>query len=176
MIFTALSLDGAYLVEGEPREDERGSYAPTWCAREFGAHGLSDRVVQTGLSLNRRRGTLRGMHYQAAPHSQAKLVRCIRGAIHDVIIDVRRESPTWCKWIAVHLSASSGTMLYIPEGFAHGFQTLVDETEVMYLMSEYYDPGAERGIRWNDSRFDIAWPLSGLTMSAKDRSYPDFEP
>jgi dTDP-4-dehydrorhamnose 3,5-epimerase len=176
VIFTPLSLDGAYVVEGEPRQDERGSYTPTWCAREFGARGLGERVVQTGLSFNRRRGTLRGMHYQVAPHSQAKLVHCIRGAIHDVIIDLRRESPTWCQWTAVPLSASSGAMLYIPEGFAHGFQTLADETEVLYLMSEYYDPGAERGIRWNDPSFAIAWPLSDLTISVKDRSYPDFRP
>lgn len=176
MIFKPLELGEACLIELEPKEDGRGSYARSWCAREFKANGLNDRVVECGISYNRRRGTLRGMHMQLSPHAQAKVVRCTRGEIYDVIIDLRPHSPTYCRWIAVDLSAARGTMLYVPEGFAHGFQTLESDTEVMYQMSEYYQPDAEHGIRWNDSHFAISWPLADPTISAKDLNYNDFQP
>jgi dTDP-4-dehydrorhamnose 3,5-epimerase len=175
VIFTPLALAGAYLIVFEPVPDHRGYYAPTWSARDFKAHGLNDRVVQCGASYNRKRGTLRGMHFQASPHAQAKLVRCGRGAIHDVIIDLRPDSASYCRWIAVDLSAARGEMVYIPEGFAHGFQTLEDHSEVIYQMSEYYHPEAERGVRWNDPRFAIRWPIAEVILSEKDRSYRDFE-
>lgn len=175
MIFTPLSLPGAYVIEYEPVLDHRGYYAPIWSAREFKAHGMSDRIVQCGGSYSRKRGTLRGMHYQASPHAQAKLVRCGRGAIHDVIIDLRPDSPGYCRWLAVELSAERSNMIYVPEGFAHGFQTLQDDSEVFYQMSEYYHREAERGVRWNDPRFAIQWPIADVTLSDKDRSYRDFE-
>jgi dTDP-4-dehydrorhamnose 3,5-epimerase len=175
MIFTPLELAEAYLIAMEPQQDQRGYYAQSWSAREFKTHGLSDRLVECGISYNRRRGTVRGMHRQVGPHVQAKLVRCSRGAMYDVIIDLRPDSPTYGRWMANGLSAERGTMLYVPEGFAHGFQTIVDDTEVLYQMSHDYHPEAERGIRWNDPRFAIPWPLEDLTISEKDRSYRDFQ-
>jgi dTDP-4-dehydrorhamnose 3,5-epimerase len=176
MIFTALALPGAFLIEVEPQADERGSFARIWCAREFGARGLSDRIAECAVSFNRRRGTLRGMHYQAAPHAQAKVVHCARGAIYDVIIDLRSGSSTYLRWLAVPLLARSGQRLYVSEGFAHGFQTLEDDTEVVYQMSDCYCPEAERGIRWDDPTFAIAWPDARPTISSKDRGYSDFRP
>ena len=175
MTFTPLSLSGAHLIHVDPRQDHRGYYAPIWSARVFKARGLQDRVAEVGASYNRKRGTLRGMHRQAAPHAQAKVVRCTRGSIHDVIIDLRTESATFGRWIAVNLSAASATMLYVPEGFAHGFQTLEDDTDVSYLMSAHYHPDSERGIRWNDPRFAITWPLPDVILSEKDSSYRDFD-
>ena len=176
MIFKPLALAEACLIEVQPQEDERGSYARSWCAREFRANGLNDRLVECGISYNRRRGTLRGMHMQLGEHAQAKLVRCSRGAIYDVIIDLRPDSPTYCRWIAVDLSAAQCMMLYVPEGFAHGFQTVESDTEVLYQMSQYYQPDAERGIRWNDPRFAISWPVPDPIISAKDLNYNDFQP
>jgi dTDP-4-dehydrorhamnose 3,5-epimerase len=176
VIFTPTDLDGAFLVETEPRSDDRGSYTRTWCAREFAAHGLNVSLVQSGLSYNRKRGTIRGMHMQVAPHAQTRLIRCGRGAIYDVIIDLRPDSPTYCRWLAVELRASSRATLYVPEGFAHGFQTLEDDTEVVYHMTGFYEPTAERGVRWNDPQFSITWPLPDVITSDKDRHYCDFQP
>jgi dTDP-4-dehydrorhamnose 3,5-epimerase len=163
------------LIHLDPHQDHRGYYAPIWSAREFKARGLVDHVAEAGASYNRKRGTLRGMHRQAAPHAQAKVVRCTRGSIHDVIIDLRTDSATYGRWTAVNLSAASATMLYVPEGFAHGFQTLEDDTDVSYLMSAHYHPESERGIRWNDPRFGISWPVSEVILSEKDSAYRDFD-
>ena len=175
MIFTETRLGGAWILDPERREDPRGFFARTWCERECSAHGLNPRVLQCNVSFNKRRGTLRGMHYQVAPHAEAKLIRCTRGAIHDVIIDLRPTSPTYKQHDAFLLDSQSRRMLYIPEGFAHGFQTLEDDTEVFYQMSEFYSPAHARGIRWNDPAFRIVWPSDDRTLSDRDRSYPDFE-
>jgi dTDP-4-dehydrorhamnose 3,5-epimerase len=174
MILRPQELDGAFLVEIEPAEDHRGFYAQSFSAREFSDHGLADSFVEGGISYNARRGTVRGMHMQLAPSAQAKLVRCTRGAIHDVIIDLRRESPTHAQWLAVELSAADPTILYVPQGFAHGFQTLEDDVEVSYQLSDYYDPKAEFGVRWNDPRFGIEWPIDDVVISDRDRSFGDF--
>ncbi|CAN5828738.1 MAG: dTDP-4-dehydrorhamnose 3,5-epimerase [Gemmatimonadetes bacterium] len=174
MIFRETRLPGAYVIEPERIEDERGFFARSWCEREFRAHGLNPRLVQCNLSFNRYRGTLRGMHYQAAPHPEAKLVRCTMGRIHDVIVDLRPESPTFREWVAVELSAGNRRMLYVPEGFAHGFQTLEDESEVFYQMSQYYHAELARGVRWDDPAFGIAWPLPVQALSARDSAYADF--
>ena len=172
MIFTATRLAGAYLIDPERIEDERGFFARTWCRDEFERQGLNPRLVQCNVSYNHRRGTLRGMHYQAKPHEEAKLVRCTRGAIYDVIVDLRPDSPTYRQWVAVELTAENRRMLYIPEGFAHGFQTLADETEVFYQMSESYHPQSARGVRYDDPALGIAWPLEVAIISEKDRGYP----
>jgi dTDP-4-dehydrorhamnose 3,5-epimerase len=172
VIFTAMPLAGAFVVDPERIEDERGFFARTWCAREFEKHGLDPRLAQCNVSFNRRRGTLRGMHYQAEPHAEAKLVRCTRGAIHDVIVDLRPGSTTCRRWVAVELTAENRRMLYIPEGFAHGFQTLEDETEVFYQMSVPFHPAAARGVRHDDPALGIAWPLDVGVISQKDRGYP----
>jgi dTDP-4-dehydrorhamnose 3,5-epimerase len=174
MRFTETKLKGAYIIEPEPIADERGFFARTFCAREFEAHGLNPRLAQCNISYNARRGTLRGMHYQAAPHQEAKLVRCTMGAIYDVIIDLRPESPTFKHWIAVELTAENRLMLYVPTGFAHGFQTLEDNTEVFYQMSEFYHPECARGVRWDDPAFGIKWPILHPILSNKDRSYPNY--
>ncbi len=174
MLFRETPLAGAYVVEAEPMEDERGFFARMWCEREFRERGLCDRFVQCNLSYNRRRGTLRGMHYQADPHGEIKLVRCVRGSIHDVIVDLRPDSPTFTSYFAVRLSARPLRMLYIPEGLAHGFLTLEDDTEVFYQMSEFYHPESARGVRWNDPAFGVVWPEEVRVISDRDRSYPDF--
>ena len=174
MIYTCTALSGAYIVDLERVEDERGFFARSWCAREFESHGLNPRLAQCNISFNRKKGTLRGMHYQAPPHEEAKLVRCTKGALYDVILDLRPESPTFKQWLAVELTADNRRALYIPERFAHGFQTLEDDTEVSYQMSEFYHPESARGVRWDDPAFGIVWPLPNPTMSEKDRSYPDF--
>lgn len=176
MIFTATKLGGAYIIEPERLGDERGFFARTWCQREFEEHGLNPRLVQCSISFNKKKGTLRGMHYQAAPHEEAKLVRCTMGAIYDVLIDLRSHSPTYTQHLGVVLSAENRTMLYIPEGFAHGFQTLEKNSEVNYQMSEFYAPECARGVRWNDPAFGIAWPADERTIIARDQSYPDFTP
>ena len=175
MTFTPLALAGAYLVEAEVQADERGFYARTWCAEEFRRHGLSDRLEQTGFSHNRYRGTIRGLHRQVAPWAQDRLVRCSRGAIYDVIVDLRPQSATHRRWLSVELTAARAVMLFVPEGFAHGFQTLEDETEIFYQMSEAYHPEAERGVRWNDPGLAVTWPIENPTVSEKDRAYRDFE-
>lgn len=174
MIFGETKLKGAYIIEPERLEDARGFFARTWCQHEFESHGLSQRLVQCSVSFNNKRGTLRGMHYQAAPYEEVKLVRCTMGAIYDVIIDLRPVSPTFKQHVAVTLTAENRTMLYIPEGFAHGFQTLEDDTEVFYQMSEFYAPAYARGVRWNDPAFSIQWPEDRRIILERDQNYPDF--
>lgn len=176
MKFIETPLHGAYIIEIEAIIDERGSFARSWCQKEFAEHGLNSRIVQCNISFNKKRGTLRGMHFQVEPFAEAKLVRCTRGAIYDVIIDLRENSPSLKKWFAVELNQSNQRMLYIPEGFAHGFQTLEDNTEVFYQMSEFHYPEYSRGIRWNDPLFSIQWPEGERIISKKDQEYPDFVP
>jgi dTDP-4-dehydrorhamnose 3,5-epimerase len=172
MIFKETELRGAYIIEPELIWDERGFFARTWSKEDFVSHGLNSTLVQCNSSFNKQRGTLRGMHYQIPPHEEAKLVRCSAGAIYDVIVDLRVDSLTWLKWIGVELTASNHLMLYIPEGFAHGFQTLEDDTEVFYQVSEYYHPESARGVRWDDPALSINWPLSIGVISERDRSHP----
>ena len=174
MIVKETRLAGVYLVDPERNWDERGFFARVFCEREFAQFNLASRFVQCNVSFNARKGTLRGMHYQAEPRAECKLVRCTRGAIYDVIIDLRRESPTFCEWAGFTLDEQNGQALYIPTGFAHGFQTLTESSEVFYQMSEFYDPELARGVRWNDPRFAIEWCLPQPLMSARDASYPDF--
>ncbi len=174
MIFTETKLNGAFVIEPERLEDERGFFARTWCQREFAAHGLSPKWVQCNISFNRKKGTLRGMHYQAVPYEEVKLIRCTMGAIYDVIIDLRSESPTFKQHIAVVLTARNRKMVYVPEGFAHGFLTLRDNTEVFYQMSEFYVAECARGVRWNDPVFGIQWPTDVRVISDRDRNHPDF--
>ena len=176
MKFTATPLQGAYIIDLEPIEDERGFFARSWSVDEFAARGLNPRLVQCNISFNRWRGTLRGMHYQIAPREEAKLVRCTRGAIHDVIVDLRPDSPTFKGHVAATLTAENRRMLYVPEGFAHGFQTLADDTEVFYQMAEFYAAECARGVRWDDPALGIRWPDAERTISAKDQQYPDFAP
>lgn len=173
MRFVALGVPGAYLVEIEPHADERGAFARTFCAREFGRRGLADRLVQTSLSLNARRGTLRGLHWQAAPHEEAKLVRCVRGRIYDVLVDVRRDSHAFRQHVAVELSADARNAVYVPPGVAHGFLTLEDDCEVHYAMSEFHAPDAARGARWDDPALGIVWPEPVAVVSERDRAWPD---
>jgi dTDP-4-dehydrorhamnose 3,5-epimerase len=177
VIFAESSVRGAFVVELEPREDERGFFARAWCAREFGDHGLSTRIAQANIAFNERVGTLRGLHFQRTPHQEAKLVRCTRGAIYDVVVDLRRESPTHAQWAGVELTADNRRMLYVPEGCAHGYQTLADATEVLYQVSEFYAPESEGGARWDDPAFAIEWPaVAQRILSAKDASWPDYRP
>jgi dTDP-4-dehydrorhamnose 3,5-epimerase len=175
MNFTETKLQGAYLVDIEKLEDERGFFARAWCRTEFESAGLNSRAVQANVSYNHSRGTLRGMHYQIAPYQETKLIRCTRGAIYDVIIDLRTGSPTYKQWIGVELTADNYRMLFVPEDFAHGFQTLQDNTEIAYQVTQFYTPGSEKGIRWNDPAFGIRWPLEVEVISEKDRTWPDFE-
>lgn len=174
MIFVETGLKGAVIIELERREDKRGFFARSWCRKEFEKSGLNSRLVQCNISFNRNRGTLRGMHYQIAPHEEAKLVRCTMGAIYDVIIDLRPESPTFKKHIGMELNAQNRKMLYAPEGFAHGFLTLEDNTEVFYQMSTFYAPEYSTGVRWNDKAFGIRWPCDVSVISDRDQTYPDF--
>ena len=173
--FVPTPLDGAFVVEPELLSDERGFFARSFCQNEFRAHGLEPAVAQCNISFNRKRGTLRGMHYQAKPHEEAKLVRCTRGAILDVIVDVRENSATCYRWFAAELTADNRCGLYIPAGFAHGFQTLVDDSEVLYQMSEFYHPESARGLRWDDPAIGISWPLGNPVLSPRDQSYPLIE-
>jgi dTDP-4-dehydrorhamnose 3,5-epimerase len=174
VIFTSAPLAGAMLVDLERHDDERGFFARAWCRREFAAAGLDPELAQASISRNRRRGTLRGMHYQAAPHEEDKVVRCVRGALYDVIIDLRPASPTYTRHFGVELTAENGRALFIPKGFAHGFQTLVDDTDVLYQMSQFYAAEAARGVRWNDPAFAVEWPISSPILHPRDASYPDF--
>ena len=174
MIFQRTALEGAFVIEPERLSDERGFFARTWRAREAERHGLDPRVAQCSTSYNTTKGTLRGMHFQAAPHEEAKLVRCTRGAVYDVIIDLRPSSPTFTRHVAVMLSEENGRAIYVPEGFAHGFQTLEDDSEVHYQMSTFYVPSHSRGVRWNDPAFGIAWPPAERVITDRDRRYPDF--
>lgn len=174
MIFTETPLKGAYLIDLELQEDERGFFGRSWCQREFTEHGLNPRLAQCNISFNKKRGTLRGMHYQADPYQEAKLVRCTSGEIYDVIIDLRPDSVTFKKWSAFTLTGNNHRALYIPEGVAHGFQTLAYNTEVFYQMSEFYHPESARGVRWDDPEFNIKWPIDGIIVSEKDKSYPNW--
>lgn len=174
MIFTETKLKGTFIIQPERLKDERGFFARTWCKREFAAHGLNPNLVQCNISFNKKRGTLRGMHHQVAPHEEAKLVWCTMGAIYDVVIDLRPNFTTFKNWISVELTAENRKMIYIPEGFSHGFMTLEDNTEVFYQMSEFYAPECARGVRWNDPAFDIVWPEEVTVISEKDKQYPDF--
>jgi dTDP-4-dehydrorhamnose 3,5-epimerase len=164
------------LVDLEPRADERGFFARSFCEREFEAHGLPVRFPQNNISRNARAGTLRGMHFQVAPHREAKLVRAITGAVHDVIVDLRPSSPTHLQWVGVDLTAEGGRALFIPEGFAHGFLTLADGTDVHYHMTEFYRPEGASGFRWNDRRVCIAWPATPKVIAKRDEEYPDYDP
>lgn len=174
MKFAETPLAGAFVIDIEPIEDERGFFARTFCRREFEARGLNPDLAQCNISFNRRKGTLRGMHFQVKPREEAKVVWCAAGAIHDVIIDLRPASPTFKRWHDVELKAGTWRMLYIPEGFAHGFQTLADDTVVYYQMSEFYDAGCARGVRWDDPAFGIRWPAPPSVISGRDRGYPGF--
>ena len=174
MIFRETELPGAFVVEGERAEDERGWFARIYDDAELEQTGIATRFAQGSIAFNKERGTLRGLHYQADPHAEAKLIRCIRGAVHDVIVDLRPASPTFKRWVAVELTAASGRMLYVPEGFAHGYLTLEDESETLYLISAPYAPEAARGARWDDPAFGIEWPHEPRVMSEKDKGWPDF--
>jgi dTDP-4-dehydrorhamnose 3,5-epimerase len=174
MIFDETILKGAFVIEPERQEDERGFFARTFCQKEFEAHGLHPRLVQCSISFNRTKGTLRGMHHQVAPYQEVKLVRCTTGTVFDAIIDLRPDSTTFRQWVAVELSADNRRMLYIPEGFAHGFQTLENHSEVFYQISEFFHPECARGTRWDDPAFGIEWPDDERIISDKDREYPDF--
>lgn len=172
MIFSETILKGAYVVDIDRKNDERGYFGRSFCQHEFSSHGLKTNIAQCNVSFNRIKGTLRGMHFQLAPKAEAKLVRCTRGAIYDVIIDLRPESATFCAWTSVEITEDNSRMLYIPEGFAHGFQTLADNTEVFYHMFEFYSPELARGVRWDDPAFGISWPIPDPIISDKDRAYP----
>jgi dTDP-4-dehydrorhamnose 3,5-epimerase len=172
MIFTPSALSGAYLIDLEPHSDERGFFARAWCAQEFEAHGLNSRLAQVNLSYNKKQGTLRGMHYQVRPYAETKLLRCTRGAIWDVIVDLRPGSATFHQWVGAELTADNRRMLFVPEDFAHGYLTLSDESEVMYQVSEFYTPNAERGLRWDDPALAIEWPAAVQVISDKDAHWP----
>ena len=176
MIFTETPLAGAFVMALEPRDDERGFFARAFCQNELAEHGLETTVAQANLSFNHRKGTLRGLHMQNPPHGEDKMVRCITGAIYDAIVDLRPGSPTYRQWFGVELSAANRLMLYVPKGFAHGYQSLSDGSEVLYMVTQFYTPGAERGLRWNDPAFGIAWPLPDPILSEKDAAAPDFTP
>ncbi len=174
MIFKETKLKGAYVIKPERLEDERGFFARTFCQKEFERQGLNPRIVQCSISFNKKKATLRGMHYQVAPYKEAKIVCCVKGAIYDVIIDLRSDSSTYCQWLDVELSAENREMLYVPEDFAHGFQTLADDTVVLYQISEFYHPESAHGVRWDDPAFGIRWPLSNSVISEKDMNYKNF--
>lgn len=169
MHFSETKLKGAFIIQPELLEDERGFFARTFCQEEFEAHGLNPELVQCNISFNKKKGTLRGMHYQSAPYEEDKLVRCTMGAIYDVIIDLRTKSPTFKQWVSVELSAENRKLLYIPKGFAHGFQTLEDDSEVFYQMSEFYHEDHARGVCWDDPAFGVEWPLTNPIVSEKDK-------
>ncbi len=177
MKLTPTPIAGVYVIDLEPRGDDRGWFARVWCKRELEEAGLLGGWVQCNGSYSRHAGTLRGLHYQAAPHEEAKLIRCISGSIYDVVADVRPDSPTFGKWLGVELTAKNRQMLYVAPGVAHGYQTLEDDSEVMYPVTEFYTPSHERGVRWDDPFFAITWPeASNRIVSAKDQSWPDFAP
>lgn len=175
MKLSETALAGAFVIDIEPREDSRGFFARTWCVHELAQHGLNTNVVQANMSYNRARGTLRGMHYQRPPYAETKLVRCTRGAIYDVIVDLRPDSSTFKRWIGVELSADNRRALYVPEGFAHGFVTLEDHSDVTYQVTAFYTPGAEGGLRYNDPAIGIVWPIPMAVISEKDAAWPDFQ-
>jgi dTDP-4-dehydrorhamnose 3,5-epimerase len=172
MIFKETKIKGAYLIDLEKNEDERGFFARSFCLQEFKEHGIDFNIAQCNISFNKKKGTLRGMHYQSTPFEEAKLVSCIKGRIYDVIIDLRKDSATYCQWLALELREQDYRILYVPKGFAHGFQTLESNSVVFYQMSEFYHPECARGIRWDDPLFLIEWPSNDQIISAKDRTYP----
>jgi dTDP-4-dehydrorhamnose 3,5-epimerase len=174
MLFTKTKLDGVFLIEPEKHEDERGFFARTWCQQEFNTHNLNSNLAQCSISFNTKKGTLRGMHYQAEPFPETKVVRCTMGSIYDVVLDLRKDSPTYTQWLSIELTQENRLMLYIPPGFAHGFQTLSDDAEVFYQISNFYKPEFSRGVRWNDPAFGIIWISPPSVISRQDNGYPDF--
>ncbi len=176
MKFTPTPLAGAYLVDLEKRGDDRGFFARVFCEREFADHGLPTDYVQVNNSLSADKGTLRGMHYQLAPHAETKVVRCVRGALWDCLVDLRPDSPTFKQWYGAELSAENRSMMVVPKGFAHGFITLTDDAEAFYFVDEFYAPEHERGVRWNDPEFGIEWPIEPVVLSDKDANQRDFDP
>jgi dTDP-4-dehydrorhamnose 3,5-epimerase len=174
MIFRPSKIQGAFIIEAERHIDDRGSFARVWCARELKNHGLCDRLAQSSISSNTRKGTLRGMHYSVPPHAESKVVRCIRGGIYDVLLDLRADSSTYMKWFATILTQKNATALYVPEGVAHGFQTIEDDSDVLYQISEFYDPACARGVRWNDPAFGLEWPEAERIISDRDQTYASF--
>jgi dTDP-4-dehydrorhamnose 3,5-epimerase len=174
MLFTETEIRGAFILDAEHIADERGFFARSWARDEFEAHGLSPNLAQCNLSYNHRKGTVRGMHWQVAPHAETKLVRCTQGSLYDVVIDLRPDSSTYLRWVGVELTAENRRALYIPEGCGHGFQTLEDATEVFYMITEYYAPAAARGLRWNDPAIKVTWPLDVTVISERDAQYPDW--
>lgn len=176
MIFSPAPLPGAYLIDLDKKADDRGFFARAYCAEEFGQHGLTKSICQANMSLSVRQGTLRGMHYQLAPKAETKVVRCLRGALYDVILDLRVDSSTFGKSFGTELTAENRRMIYVPKGFAHGFITLADNTEALYFVDEFYSPENERGVRYDDPKFQIEWPAQPSVISEKDKAYPDFDP
>ena len=175
MIFKETRVKGAFMIEMEKRGDDRGFFARVFCRKEFEAQGIDIKVLQANIGFSQSRCTLRGLHYQVPPYAEAKLVRCTAGALYDVILDLRPASPTFKQWLGVELTDKNHTMLYVPEGCAHGYLTLAENTEIYYMVTQFYSPDAERGVRWNDPAFDIKWPLTkGIVISDKDRSWPDW--
>ena len=175
MLFSETKLKGAFIIDIEPRQDERGFFARSWCENEFTEHRLDPRLVQCNISFNKTRGILRGMHYQVAPFAEAKLVRCTKGSVYDVLVDLRPDSPTFRQWHSVELTEENHRAIFIPVGFAHGFQTLEDNSEVFYQMSEFFHPECARGVRWNDAAFGIDWPIDMPIISQRDQDYEDFQ-
>lgn len=175
MIFNETKLPGVFEILIEPKRDERGFFARTWCQQEFEQNGLNPKVVQCSFSFNERKGTLRGMHYQDQPHPECKLIRCTSGAIFDVVVDLRPDSPMYCQWIGVVLSESNRNMIYVPPGCGHGLLTIEDRSEIFYQMSEFFYPELSRGVRWNDPVFKIEWPAQPTVISDRDHNYPNFE-
>ncbi len=176
MKFTPLKIPGAFLVELEPRHDERGFFSRSFCVREFEENGLNPAVLQCNVSFSIQTGTLRGLHIQGTPHEETKLVRCTRGRLWDVIVDIRKDSPTYCQWVGVELDADSRKAVYVPQGCAHGFQTLEPDSEAFYQVSAFYSKEFERGYRWNDPAFKIDWPIADAVLSGRDRAHKDFVP
>jgi dTDP-4-dehydrorhamnose 3,5-epimerase len=174
MIFTETDLKGAYIIDLNKIEDDRGYFGRTFCKNEFEKMGLETNIAQANMSFNHKKGTLRGMHYQVSPYEETKLVKCTSGAIFDIIVDLRKDSPTYLKWTGVELSQANDRMLYVPRDFAHGFITLTDDTAIQYLVSEFYAPGSEKGIKWDDPKFNIKWPIDIAVISDKDNSHPYF--
>ncbi len=175
MIFTETKLKGAFVVEIKKLEDERGFFGRAWCQQEFEAHGIETKICQINTSFTKKKGTIRGMHFQADPYQEAKFIRCTKGRIFDVMVDLRPDSPTFLQWVGNELSEDNYKMAYVPENFAHGFVSLVDNCEVYYPVSQFYTPGAERGMRWNDPAINIKWPVDIINISDKDKSHSDFD-
>lgn len=174
MIFTETNLKGAFLIEIEKKTDPRGFFGRSWCVKEMEDYGLNTNHVQSNISFNEYKGTLRGMHFQKAPFQETKLVRCTKGAVYDVIVDLRKDSATYTQWFGVELTENNYKMLYVPEGFAHGYLTLQDQCEVHYMVSEFYQPSYESGVRWNDASFNIRWPSDVISISEKDNRHPNY--